>query len=104
MRETANLRFEFFVFSLLQLGIADLLLLPAQHIKPLADLVRGFRAFFTQRALFSPRIVYAAICRKKLGERAVVSVLEQTAMAILAQERKVLILSVDVHEKRGKTA
>lgn len=103
MRETANLRFEFFVLSLLQLGIADLLLLPAQHIQALANFLHRFRAFFTQRALFSPRIVYAAICRKKLGERAV-SVLEQTALAILAQERKVLILSVDVHEKRGKTA
>ena len=38
-----------------------------------------------------------------MGERAV-SVLEQTALAILAQERKVLILSVNVHEERGETA
>ena len=43
------------------------------------------------------------VCGETPGEL-VVAVLEQAALTVLAQERKVLVLSVNVHEERGETA
>ena len=101
MGETANLRLEFLILTLVQFRFRNLLFLPAQEIQTLADVLDLLRMLRAQACLFLPACIDLGVCREQ-SLQLLISALEETPLRILTQERKVLVLSVDVHEMRGE--
>ena len=101
MGKAADLRLEFLILTRTQLCLRNLLFLPAQEIQPLADVIDLLRAFFAQTRLFPPALIDFGVVREQ-SLQFLIPALEEAPLRVLAQERKILVLSVDVHEMRGE--
>ena len=100
MGKTANLRLEFFVLAHRQLCLGNLLLLPAQQLQTLADILNLLRTLLSEARLFLPVRIDLCI-RRKTRTKIAVSALKQIALCVLTQKGKVLVLPVDIHEIRS---